>query len=49
MTSKALYSLGTEYNVDLPIVEAVYSILFENTAPIDALNKLFVRTVKKEF
>ncbi len=49
MTSKALYKLGSEYNVDLPIVEAVYSVLFENTAPIDALNKLFVRSVKKEF
>lgn len=49
MTSKALFKLGTEYNVDLPIVEAVYSVLFENTAPIDALNKLFVRSVKKEF
>lgn len=49
MTSKALYSLGAELNVDLPIVEAVYSILFENTTPIDALNKLFVRSVKKEF
>ena len=49
MTSKALYTLGAEHNVDLPIVEAVYSILFENTAPIDALNKLFVRSVKKEF
>ncbi len=49
MTSKALYKLGKEYNVDLPIVEGIHSVLFENTDINEALNKLFVRSVKKEF
>ncbi len=49
MTSKALLKLGQDYNVDLPIVEAVYSVLFKNVDAKEALNRLFVRSVKKEF
>ncbi len=49
MTSKALYNLGKEHNVDLPIVNSVYSVLFENVDAKDALSKLFMRSVKKEF
>lgn len=49
MTSKALYKLGCEYNVDLPIVESVYNVLFENVNAKEALGKLFMRSVKKEF
>ncbi len=49
MTSKALRKLGQAYGVELPIVEAVYSVLFENVEAKQALGKLFVRSVKKEF
>ncbi len=49
MTSKALIKLGKENNVDLPIVNAVYSVLFENVEAKDALGILFLRSVKKEF
>ena len=49
MTSKALYKLGCEYNVDLPIVEGIHNMLFNNKSFNDELNKLFVRSVKKEF
>lgn len=49
MTSKALYKLGKEFNVELPIVDAIYSVLFEEEDINTALSKLFVRTVKKEF
>ncbi len=49
MTSKALYKLGEEYNVDLPIVNGIYRVLFEDADINDELNKLFIRTVKKEF
>lgn len=49
MTSKALYRLGKTYNVELPIVDAIYSVLFEDEDINNALSKLFVRTVKKEF
>lgn len=49
MTSKALLKLGNEHDVDLPIVQSVYDVLFENTDPKEALGKLFMRSVKKEF
>ena len=49
MTSKALYKLGIEKSVDMPIVNSVYSVLFENVDAKEALGKLFIRSVKKEF
>ena len=49
MTSKALKKLADEKNVDMPIVNGVYSVLFENCEITDELSKLFVRDVKSEF
>lgn len=49
MTSKALYNIGHKYNVDLPIVNGIYSVLFENADIKDVLGSLFVRSIKKEF
>ena len=49
MTSKALYKLGQEYGVDLPIVHAVYEVLFEGSDVEESLRKLFLRSVKEEF
>ena len=49
MTTKALKLLGEKYGVDLPITNAVYSILFEDNEPIDQLMRLFARSAKKEF
>ncbi len=49
MTSKALYKLGCEKGIDLPIVECIYKVLFENLSVQDALDALFMRSVKKEF
>ena len=49
MTSKALCKLCKENNVELTIVESVYSVLFDNVDTKDALGKLFMRSVKKEF
>ena len=49
MTSKALYRLGQQHHVDLPIVESVYKVLFEGADIEDSIRKLFVRAVKQEF
>lgn len=49
MTSKALLKLGRQYSVDLPIVEAVNSVLFDNEDLKTALSSLFLRSVKNEF
>lgn len=48
-TTKALKYLGEKYNIDLPITNAVYSILYENAKPMDVFLKLFSRTSRKEF
>ncbi len=49
MTSKALYKLGTERGVDLPIVTAVYRALFEGADVKEEIQQLFTRSVKDEF
>lgn len=49
MTTKALVKLSEENNVDMPIVKACYSVLFENKMVEDAIDELFDRKVKKEF
>lgn len=49
MTAKALHDLGIKHNVELPITDAVYSVIFENCPLKDALTQMFARTVKNEF
>ena len=48
-TAKALKLLGEKYNVDLPITNAIYSIIYENKEPMQVLLSLFSRSTKKEF
>lgn len=48
-TSKALKLLGEKYSVDLPITNAVYSILYENKEPMKVFLSLFSRSTRKEF
>ena len=48
-TSKALKLLGEKYGVDLPITNAVYSILYENKEPMEVFLTLFSRSTRKEF
>lgn len=49
MTSKALYKLGEEHGVDLPIVSAVYRALFEGSDIMSEIQQMFLRSVKDEF
>jgi glycerol-3-phosphate dehydrogenase (NAD(P)+) len=48
-TAKAMKTLGEKYNVDLPITNAVYSILYESKEPMAQFLKLFSRSTRKEF
>ncbi len=48
-TSKAMKFLGEKYNVDLPITNAVYSILYEGKEPMKVFLSLFSRSTRKEF
>lgn len=47
-TVRALLTLSTQYGVELPICEAVHSILFEGREPRSALDALFKRERKRE-
>ena len=47
-TAKILYELSKEKNIEMPIVESVYKVLFENEKPSDAITKLMARELKKE-
>lgn len=42
------YELGKIHNIDMPIVDAVYGILYKNLKPEEAVNMLMNRAKKKE-
>lgn len=42
------YELSQKYNVDMPIVNAVYKVLYENLDPKEAVNMLMTRDKKTE-
>lgn len=48
-TCKAMKLLGEKYNVDLPITNAVYSILYNGANPMQVFQNLFSRTSRTEF
>jgi len=48
-TVKALIEIGNNYNVDLPICNAVYDVLYNNKNANEVLEQLFLRSLKKEF
>ena len=48
-TAKAMKTLGEKFNVDLPITNAVYSIIYEQKEPMKVFLTLFSRSTRKEF
>lgn len=48
-TVKALVEIGKTYDIDLPICNAVYDVLYNGRNPKDVLNELFTRSLKHEF
>ena len=48
-TVDALVKLGKEHHTELPICDAVYSILYENQDAKQTLDALFTRSLKNEF
>lgn len=48
-TSKSAYSLGQQKNVELPIIEEVYKIIFENKDPEIAIYNLMTRKTRSEW
>jgi glycerol-3-phosphate dehydrogenase (NAD(P)+) len=41
--SISAYEIGKKFNLDLPIVNELYEILFKNKSPIEAVNNLMIR------
>ncbi|MEC9484791.1 MAG: NAD(P)H-dependent glycerol-3-phosphate dehydrogenase [Candidatus Izemoplasma sp.] len=47
-TCEAAYNYGKKYDLDLPIINAIYSIVFDKVDPENAYQTLFERSRKKE-
>ncbi len=47
-TATAAYELSRKYNVEMPIIEEAYKILFEDKNPCEAVNMLMTREKKDE-
>ena len=47
-TAKSTVALARKYNVEMPITEKMYSVLYEGLAPQDAINDLMDRRLKEE-
>ena len=48
-TSAVVYSLAKRLKVELPICEAVYSVLYKGESPRKCLERLLSRSLKSEF
>ena len=48
-TAKAAYELSKKANIELPITEQVYKILYEESTPAEALQSLMGRELKEEW
>ncbi|HBL85067.1 MAG: glycerol-3-phosphate dehydrogenase [Clostridiales bacterium GWF2_38_85] len=48
-TAKALQKMSAEYEVELPICDAVYKVLYEGKPASEVLQNLFLRSLKTEF
>jgi glycerol-3-phosphate dehydrogenase (NAD(P)+) len=47
-TTRAAVVLGRKYDVELPIIESVHQILFENRDPREAIGELMTRPLRQE-
>lgn len=48
-TTRSAYQLSQKYNIDMPIVNELYKILFENTSPDEVMGNLMSRKSKSEW
>ena len=48
-TLQAVHEMAKSFNIDCPITETLYSIIYEKTSVKDGLDSLFGRDLKKEF
>ncbi len=48
IATKIIYQIARENNIETPIIDAVYQILYNNKKPSDEIEKLMKRSLKKE-
>lgn len=48
-SARSVYNLSAKLGVELPICNEVYRVLYENSSPQDAVDRLMNRTLKQEF
>jgi len=47
-TTRSVYNLATQKNVEMPITEQVYKVLFQDKDPRQAILELMTRDLKEE-
>ena len=47
-TARSVLQLAARHNVEMPIVSAVASVLFDNRSPAEAIHKLMTRRLGEE-
>jgi glycerol-3-phosphate dehydrogenase (NAD(P)+) len=48
-TAESAYQLSLKCNIEMPIVEQVYKVIYENKDPVLAVKDLLSRSLKSEF
>ncbi|GIX41975.1 MAG: glycerol-3-phosphate dehydrogenase [NAD(P)+] [Leptospiraceae bacterium] len=48
-TARSAYDLSKKFDIEMPITESVYKMLYENIPPNEIVKKLMQRELKKEF
>jgi len=48
-TVKTALKLASKFNVEMPITESIYKVIYENVPVKEALKRLMSRTLKKEW
>jgi glycerol-3-phosphate dehydrogenase (NAD(P)+) len=48
-TAESAYQLSLKYNIEMPIVEQVYKVIYENKDPVLTVKDLLSRSLKSEF
>ena len=46
--SKSIFDLSKKYEIEMPICDMVYRIIYENKAPVRAVKELMTRPLKDE-
>ena len=47
-TAYSIYSLRSKLNIEMPICESVYRVLYNNANPIKEVDKLMARNLRSE-